>query len=130
MRALDECKGHHCVSENACFGGGADTAACDIVIAFEDARFAITEVRLGNNASPNIKSGDQGIGRTPSAATPLLRRPSMLIEPRTLGSCMRSVPLQVDDAAELTIDAILRNGPIAVEDQRDDRDIFRHQPLG
>jgi methylglutaconyl-CoA hydratase len=41
--------------QNACFGGGIGyVAGCDIAIASEDARFAISEVRIGITSVLNI----------------------------------------------------------------------------
>ena len=64
MRALDECsKPTIALVQNACFGGGAGyAAACDIVIASEDARFAITEVRPGITPAPILNQVIKALG--------------------------------------------------------------------
>ena len=117
MRALDECsKPTIALVQNACFGGGAGyAAACDIVIASEDARFAITEVRLGITPAPILNQVLKALGGRQARRYAVTAETFDVNRAQDIGFVHEICPVgRLDDAAEPTVDAILRNGPIAV----------------
>jgi methylglutaconyl-CoA hydratase len=99
-----------------CFGGGVGlAAACDVVIATEDAMFALTEVRFGVIAAPVFV---QLIG---AMGFPALRRYGITAErfgaqeARRMGLVHELCPPGgLDAAAEPILDELLRNGPNAI----------------
>lgn len=100
----------------ACIGGGTGFAAsCDIVIAGEDAFFAVAEVRWGAHAGPIFPQLIAAIG------VRQLRRYAITAErfgarrALELGLVHEVCPAGLlDDAAAPVIRAILENGPLAV----------------
>jgi methylglutaconyl-CoA hydratase len=100
----------------ACFGGGVGLAAsCDVVIASQEARFALTEVKFGVVAAPIIPQLLKAIG------LPQLRRWGITGEAfdaaraERMGLVHEVCPTGgLDAAAAPIVDAILRAGPEAV----------------
>ncbi|BBK35384.1 enoyl-CoA hydratase [Allostella sp. ATCC 35155] len=100
----------------ACFGGGVGLAAsCDVVIASEEARFALTEVKFGVVAAPIIPQLVKSMG------LPQLRRWGLTGEvfgarrAEAMGLVHEVCPTGgLDAAAAPIVDAILRAGPEAV----------------
>lgn len=103
-----------------CFGGGTGiVAACDIVIASEDAIFAITEARWGVMAGPifpqlNARMGERNV-----------RRLSLTCErfgaadARAFGLVDEVCPTgALDEAGDRIIDALLRGGPNALRETK------------
>ena len=99
----------------ACFGGGVGLAAsCDVVIASQEARFALTEVKFGVVAAPIIPQLLKAIG------LPQLRRWGITGEAfdaaraERMGLVHEVCPTGgLDAAAAPIVDAILRAGPEA-----------------
>lgn len=108
------------VVQGGCFGGGVGlAAACDVVIAAEDAVFALTEVRVGVIAAPVLV---QLIG---AMGFPALRRYGLTAErfdaqeARRMGLVheIRAAG-QLDQALETILDELLRNGPAAMAETK------------
>ena len=121
MRALFEFpKPTIALVQNACFGGGAGyAAACDIVVASEDARFAITEVRLGITPAPILPEIIAAIGARQSRRYVLSAETFDVVEARRIGLVHEICPVGgLDDAAAPIIDALLLGGPQAISDTK------------
>ena len=105
---------------NACFGGGAGYAAgCDIVVASEDARFAVTEVRIGITPAPILRQLIEAIGLRQVRRYAISAETFDAIEAQRIGLVHVVCPVGgLDEAAEPIIDALLRGGPIAVRDTK------------
>jgi methylglutaconyl-CoA hydratase len=98
--------------QGSAFGGGAGlTAAADIAIAGESARFAFTEVRLGIVPATIARHVIRKIG--PGRALPLFLTGERIDAPRALaiGLVHRVVPdAELDTAVSETVDALLAGG--------------------
>lgn len=102
--------------QGACIGGGTGIAAsCDVVIASEDAFFAVAEVKWGAHASPIFPQLIAAMG------VRHLRRYSATAErfdacrAKEIGFVHEVCPAgELDEAATPIIDSILMNGPKAV----------------
>jgi methylglutaconyl-CoA hydratase len=105
---------------NACFGGGAGyAAACDIVVASEDARFAVTEVRIGITPAPILRQLIDAIGLRHTRRYALTAETFDVAEAMRIGLVHAACPVGgLDAAAAPIIDALLRCGPIAVRDTK------------
>ena len=105
---------------NACFGGGAGyAAACDIVVASEDARFAVTEVRIGITPAPILRQLIETIGLRHTRRYALTAETFDVVEAMRIGLVQTSCPVGgLDAAAAPIVDALLRCGPIAVSDTK------------
>ena len=117
MRALDECsKPVISLVQNACFGGGAGyVSASDLVIASEDARFAVTEVRLGITPAPILKQVVKALGVRQARRYAVTAETFDVHRAKEIGLVHEVCPVGgLDEAVEPTIDAILRSGPVAV----------------
>ncbi len=101
---------------NACFGGGVGyIAACDIVIASEDARFAITEVRVGITPAPILPQVISAIGVRQARRYTLTAETFDVQEAKQIGLIHEICPVGgLDEALKPVIDAILRSAPHAV----------------
>lgn len=103
-----------------CFGGGTGiVAACDIVIASEDAIFAITEARWGVMAGPIFPQLNAAMGEHN------VRRLALTCERfGAAEACRMGLVHEVcatgglDEAGERIIDAILRGGPNALRETK------------
>jgi methylglutaconyl-CoA hydratase len=111
--------------QGSAFGGGAGlTAAADIAIAGESARFAFTEVRLGIVPATIARHVIRKIG--PGRALPLFLTGERIDGARALaiGLVHRVVPdAELSAAVNETVDALLAGGP---EAQRRVKDVVRH----
>lgn len=117
MRALSEVsKPTICLVQNACMGGGVGyAAACDIVIASEDARFSITEVRVGITPAPILAQVINAIGVRQTRRYALTAETFGAEEAKRIG-LVHQVCLvgELDKAAEPIIDALLKGAPKAI----------------
>ena len=106
--------------QNACFGGGVGyIAACDIVIASEDARFAITEVRVGITPAPILPQVISAIGVRQARRYTLSAETFDVHEAKQIGLIHEICPVGgLDEALAPVIDAILRSAPQAVGDTK------------
>ena len=103
-----------------CYGGGVGlAAACDVVVATEDASFALTEVRFGVIPAPVLV---QLIG---SMGFPALRRYGISAERFDAHEARRMglvhelcAPGELDRTAEPILDALLRNGSEAMAETK------------
>ncbi len=121
VRRLDACpKPTIALVQGACFGGGTGLiAACDIVIAADNAIFSIAEVRWGLHAGPIIPQLCAAIGPRQT------RRYALTAERFDAMTAMRlGLVHQVCDASELpsvgeqVANDILRNGPSAMAETK------------
>lgn len=104
----------------ACYGGGVGlAAACDVVVATEDASFALTEVRFGVIPAPVLV---QLIG---AMGFPALRRYGITAERFNAGEARRMglvhelcPPGDLDRAAEPIVEELLRNGSKAMAETK------------
>lgn len=100
----------------AAFGGGVGlVAVCDLAVASDEARFALSEVRLGlvpANISPYVVAR---IGVASSRAVMLSGAPFDAARAESLGLVARAVPAgELDDAVEELVAAHLEAAPGAV----------------
>lgn len=117
IRNLDNCsKPTLALVHGGCFGGGTGiAAACDIVIASEDAVFSIAEARWGVMAGPifpqlNAAMGSHNVRRYAQTCERFTAA-----EAWEMGFVHELCPVGgLDDAAAPVIAAILSNGPNAV----------------
>lgn len=117
MRTLDECsKPTIALVQGACFGGGAGyVSACDVVIASEDAQFAITEVRLGITPAPILTQAIRALGIRQARRYAVTAETFDVNRAKEIGFVHEICPVgELDKAVEPIIDSILRSGPIAV----------------
>ncbi len=121
IRFLDSCKKPTiALVHGGCFGGGTGIiAACDIVIASEDAFFSVSEVRWGLHAGPILPQLSAAMG------TRNLRRYALTGErfaaetAKSLGLVHEVCPEGgLDEAARPIIESILKNGPEAIADTK------------
>lgn len=105
---------------NACFGGGTGyAAACDIVVASEDARFAVTEVRIGITPAPILRQLIDTIGLRHTRRYALTAETFDVAEAMRIGLVQVSCPVGgLDAAAAPIVDALLRGGPNAIRDTK------------
>jgi len=105
---------------NACFGGGVGyAAACDVVIASEDARFAVTEVRIGITPAPILRQLITAIGLRHTRRYAVTAETFDVYRAQHIGLVSEVCPVGgLDDAAKPVIDALLLSAPIAVRDTK------------
>lgn len=117
VRVLDACpKPTVALVHGACFGGGTGiVAACDVVVAANDALFSIAEVRWGLHAGPIIPQLAAAIGPRQ------VRRYAVTAErfdaktAEKLGLVHTVCPrAELEAEGERIVDAILMNGPTGV----------------
>ena len=106
--------------QNACFGGGVGyAAACDVVIASEDARFAITEVRVGITPAPILIQTLSAIGMRQARRYLLTAETFDVHEAKNIGLVHEVCPVGgLEEAVAPVVDAILRSAPKAVRDTK------------
>ena len=99
--------------QGACFGGGAGLiAACDIVIAADNAIFSIAEVRIGVAGTIIIPQLNDAIGVRRYALT---AERFDVKEAHRIGLVHEIVPLpELQAAGERIVDPLLANGPQAI----------------
>lgn len=103
-----------------CFGGGVGmAAACDIVVASEDAVFAITEARWGVVAGPIVPQLVAAMGAQEVRRYALTAERFGADEAKRMGFVHEVCPEGgLDHTAAPIIDAILLNGPDAVAETK------------
>lgn len=117
IRYLDECpKPTLALVHGGCFGGGTGiAAACDIVIASEDAVFSIAEARWGVMAGPIFPQLNAAMGAHNVRRYAQTCERFDAAEAREMGFVHEVCPTGgLDAAAAPVIAAILSNGPRAV----------------
>jgi methylglutaconyl-CoA hydratase len=102
--------------QGACFGGGTGlAAACDVVIAAEDAVFAIAEVRWGLTAAIIIPQLNDAIGVRQVRRYALTGERFSAAEVRRIGLVHEIVPAaELQAAGARIVEAVLQNGPQAI----------------
>jgi methylglutaconyl-CoA hydratase len=102
--------------QGACFGGGTGLiAACDVVVAAEDATFSIAEVRWGLTAAIIIPQLNDAISVRQVRRYALTGERFGAGEARRIGLVHEIVPAaELPGAAAWIVDAILQNGPEAI----------------
>ncbi len=114
VRVLNECmKPTVALVHGACFGGGTGIlAACDVVIASDDALFSIAEVRWGLHAGPIIPQLAAAIGPRQVRRYAITAERFDAHTAERLGLvhavCGRD---ELSETGEAVINAILMNGP-------------------
>jgi methylglutaconyl-CoA hydratase len=104
----------------ACFGGGTGLiAACDVVIAAEDAVFSIAEVRWGLTAAIIIPQLNDAIGARQVRRYALTGERFSAAEARHIGLVHAIVPAaDLQAAGARIVDAALQNGPQAIAETK------------
>src|SRR5665647_1079838 len=102
--------------QGACFGGGTGiVAACDIVIAADNAMFSIAEVRVGVAGTIIIPQLNDAIGVRQVRRYALTGERFDAAEARRIGLVHEVVPLgELEAAGERIVGHLLSNGPDAV----------------
>jgi methylglutaconyl-CoA hydratase len=105
---------------NACFAGGVGyVAGCDVVIASEDAHFAITEVRIGITPAPILPQVINAIGVRQARRYALTGETFDVHEALRIGLVHQVCSVgDLDLAIKPVLDAILRSAPNAVCDTK------------
>ena len=106
--------------QGACFGGGTGLlAACDVVIAAEDAVFSIAEVRWGLTAAIIIPQLNDAIGVRQVRRYALTGERFGAAEARRIGLVHEIVaPGELDAAGARIVDQVLQNGPAAIAETK------------
>ena len=104
------------VVQGACFGGGTGlVAACDVVVAADDAVFSIAEVRWGLTAAIIIPQLNDAIGVRQVRRYALTGERFSAAEARRIGLVHEIVPgAELQAAGARIVDAVLQNGPQAI----------------
>ncbi len=102
--------------QGGCFGGGTGlAAACDVVIAAEDALFSIAEVRWGLTAAIIVPQLNDAIGVRQVRRYALTGERFSAAEARRIGLVHDIVPAaELAAAGARIVDAVLQNGPLAI----------------
>jgi methylglutaconyl-CoA hydratase len=102
--------------QGACFGGGTGiVSACDIVIAADNAKFSIAEVRIGVAGTIIIPQLNDAIGLRQVRRYALTGERFDAREALRIGLVHEIVPLsELESAGERIVDELLTNGPDAV----------------
>ena len=102
--------------QGACFGGGTGIiAACDIVIAADNAMFSIAEVRIGVAGTIIIPQLNDAIGLRQVRRYALTGERFDAEEARRIGLVHEVVPLaELEAAGERMVGHLLANGPDAI----------------
>jgi methylglutaconyl-CoA hydratase len=106
--------------QNGCFGGGVGyISGCDVVVASEDARFAITEVRVGITPAPILPQVISAIGVRQARRYAMTAETFNVYEAKSIGLVHEICPVgELDEVVKPIIDAILRGAPTAVNDTK------------
>src|SRR6185503_12411335 len=99
-----------------CFGGGTGlVAACDVVVAAENATFSIAEVRWGLTAAIIVPQLNDAIGMRQTRRYALTGERFGALEARRIGLVHEVVPVEsLDGTGERIVAAVLENGPEAI----------------
>ncbi|HUD89189.1 MAG TPA: enoyl-CoA hydratase-related protein [Xanthobacteraceae bacterium] len=102
--------------QGACFGGGTGLpAACDVVIAADDAVFSIAEVRWGLTAAIIIPRLNDAIGVRQVRRYALTGERFGAAEARRIGLVHEIVPAaELEAAGARIVEQVLQNGPLAI----------------
>lgn len=102
--------------QGACFGGGTGViAACDIVIAADNAIFSIAEVRVGLAGTVIVPQLNDAIGLRQVRRYALTGERFDALEARRIGLAHEVVPLaELEAAGERIVGHLLSNGPDAI----------------
>jgi methylglutaconyl-CoA hydratase len=102
--------------QGACFGGGTGIlAACDVVIAADNAIFSIAEVRWGLTAAIIIPQLNDAISVRQVRRYALTGERFEAQEARRIGLVHQVVPLaELEAAGARVVDQLLQNGPEAI----------------
>ena len=102
--------------QGACFGGGTGiVSACDIVIAADNAKFSIAEVRIGVAGTIIIPQLNDAIGLRQVRRYALTGERFDAQEAHRIGLVHEIVPLaELEAAGERIVNELLTNGPEAV----------------
>src|SRR5579859_717834 len=102
--------------QGGCFGGGTGlAAACDVVIAAEDALVSIAEVRWALTAAIIIPQLNDAIGVRQVRRYALTGERFAAAEARRIGLVHEVVPAaELPAAGARIVDAVLQNGPLAI----------------
>jgi methylglutaconyl-CoA hydratase len=102
--------------QGGCFGGGTGLiAACDVVIAADNAMFSIAEVRWGLTAAIIVPQLNDALGVRQMRRYALTGERFGAEEARRIGLVHEVVPLaELATAGERVVVAVLENGPEAV----------------
>jgi methylglutaconyl-CoA hydratase len=102
--------------QGGCFGGGTGiVAACDVVIAADNAMFSIAEVRWGLTAAIIIPQLNDAIGVRQVRRYALTGERFGAVEARRIGLVHEVVPAaELLAAGERMVDHLLANGPEAI----------------
>jgi methylglutaconyl-CoA hydratase len=106
--------------QGGCFGGGTGlVAACDIVVAADNAMFSIAEVRWGLTGSIIIPQLNDAIGARQVRRYALTGERFGAEEARRIGLVHEVVPLaELDDAGERIVGHLLANGPRGIAETK------------
>jgi methylglutaconyl-CoA hydratase len=106
--------------QGGCFGGGTGMiAACDVVIAADNAVFSISEVRWGLTAAIIIPQLSDAISARQLRRYALTGERFDAQEARRIGLVHRVVPLDgLDTAGEEMVAQLLENGPQAIAETK------------
>jgi methylglutaconyl-CoA hydratase len=106
--------------QGACFGGGTGLiAACDVVVAAEDAVFSIAEVRWGLTAAIIIPQLNDAIGVRQVRRYALTGERFSATEARRIGLVHEIVPaVELEAAGARIVDQIVQNGPEAIAETK------------
>jgi methylglutaconyl-CoA hydratase len=106
--------------QGACFGGGTGIlAACDVVIAADNAIFSIAEVRWGLTAAIIIPQLNDAIGVRQVRRYALTGERFDAEEARRIGLVHQVVPLaELEAAGTRVVDQLLQNGPEAIAETK------------
>ena len=106
--------------QGACFGGGTGIiAACDVVVAADNALFSIAEARWGLTAAPIVPQLADAIGVRQLRRYALTGERFGAEEARRIGLVHVVVPLaEVEREGARIVDHLLQNGPEAVAETK------------
>src|SRR5580692_9155163 len=106
--------------QGGCFGGGTGLiAACDVVIAADNATFSIAEVRWGLTAAIIIPQLNDAIGVRQVRRYALTGERFSAAEARRIGLVHEVVPAaELEAAGTRIVDAVLQNGPQAIAETK------------
>ena len=106
--------------QGGCFGGGTGViAACDVVVAADNALFSISEVRWGLTAAIIIPQLNDAIGVRQVRRYALTGERFGADEARRIGLVHEVVPLaDLEAAGARIVDSLLANGPVAIAETK------------
>ena len=106
--------------QGGCFGGGTGiVAACDVVIAADNAMFSITEVRWGLTAAIIIPQLNDAMGVRQLRRYALTGERFGAAEARRIGLVHEVVPLaELEAAGKRVVAQLLENGPVAMKETK------------